>query len=65
MDLKYYTSVLVEEPGAGSPRQYNGVITLQDQDRVVDVMDAVGAAVCLSLGVPREQVRVVHCLRMH
>ena len=65
MDLKYYTSVLVDEPGAGSPRQYNGVITLQDQDRVVDVMDAVGAAVCRSLGVSREQVRVVHCLRMH
>ncbi|MBS1199813.1 MAG: hypothetical protein H6R27_491 [Proteobacteria bacterium] len=65
MDLKYYTSVLVAEPGAASPRQYNGVITLQDPDRAVDIMDAVGAAVCRSLGVPRERVRVVHCLRMH
>ena len=65
MDLKYYASVLVAEPGAASPRQYNGVITLQDPDRAIDIMDAVGAAVCRSLGVPREQVRVVHCLRMH
>ena len=65
MNLKYYATVLVEEPGADSPRQYNGVITLQEPDRAVDVTDAVGTAVCRSLGVPREQVRVVHCLRMH
>jgi hypothetical protein len=65
MDRKYYASVLVAEPGAASPRQYNGVITLQDRERVADVADAVGAAVCRSLGVAREQVRVVHCLRMH
>jgi len=65
MDLKYYASVLVEEPAGASPRQYNGVITLRDEDRASDVVDAVGIAVCRSLGVQREQVRVVHCLRMH
>jgi len=28
-------------------------------------MEAVGAAVCRSLGVERERVRVVHCSRVH
>jgi hypothetical protein len=65
MFLKYYASVLVDEPGVASPRQYNGVVTLEDADRAVDVEDAVGAAVCRSLGVTRERVRVVHCSRIH
>ena len=51
MDLKYYASVLVEEPAGASPRQYNGVITLRDEDGACDVVDAVGIAVCRSLGV--------------
>jgi len=65
MNLKYYTSVLVERPGHPSPRQYNGVITVTEEDSAQDVAEAVGAAVCRSLGVDRDLVRVVHCARIH
>lgn len=65
MDPKYYTSVLVDEPGLESPRQYNGVITMPDDPPAADVEEAVGAAICRSLGVPRELVRVLHCSRIH
>lgn len=65
MNLKFYASVLVDEPGAASPRQYNGVIALQPPEQPADLADAVGAAICRALGVPRDQVRVVHCARMH
>ena len=65
MNLKYYTSVLVERPGHSSPRQYNGVITVTEEDSAQDVAEAVGAAVCRSLGVERDSVRVVHCSRIH
>jgi hypothetical protein len=65
MDLKYYTSVLVDRPGQLPPRQYNGVITVSDDEFAGDVVDAVGAAVCRSLGVSREQVRVLHCSQVH
>jgi hypothetical protein len=30
-----------------------------------DLEEAVGAAICRSLGVPRENVRVLHCARIH
>lgn len=65
MQLKFYTSVLVDRPGHVSPRQYNGVITVTDEESAQDVVEAVGAAVCRSLGVERERVRVVHCSRVH
>jgi len=65
MDFKYYTSVLVAEPGLDSPRQYNGVITMADVPASRDVEEAVGAAICRSLGVPREMVRILHCARIH
>ncbi len=65
MDLKYYTTVLVERPGHSSARQYNGIITVSDDDLARDVREAVGAAVCRSLGVARDQVRVVHCSPIH
>jgi len=65
MDFKYYTSVLVAEPGLDSPRQYNGVITMTDDQTASDVEEAVGTAVCRSLGVPRERVRILHCSRIH
>jgi hypothetical protein len=65
MDFKYYTSVLVAEPGAEAPRQYNGVISMADAPPACDVEELVGAAICRSLGVPREKVRVLHCARIH
>ena len=65
MDFKYYTSVLVAEPGSDSPRQYNGVISMADALSARDVEDAVGAAICRSLGVSRESVRILHCARIH
>lgn len=65
MHLKYYASVLVERPGHPAPRQYHGVITLTDGDLAQDVIEAVGAAVCRSLGVERERVRVVQCSPLH
>ncbi len=65
MQLKYYTSVLVDRPGHESPRQYNGVITVTDEESARDVTEAVGAAVCRSLGIERERVRVVHCSPVH
>ena len=65
MHLKYYTSVLVDRPDHPSPRQYNGVITVTDEECAEDVIEAVGAAVCRSLGVERDRVRVVHCSPVH
>jgi len=65
MDFKYYTSVLVAEPGAESPRQYNGVITMADAPPSCEVEEAVGTAICRSLGVPREMVRILHWARIH
>ena len=65
MQLKFYTSVLVDRPGHVSPRQYNGVITVTDEESAKDVMEAVGVAVCRSLGVERACVRVVHCSPVH
>lgn len=65
MDLKYYTTVLVDRPGHSSARQYNGVITVTDDQLARDVKEAVGAAVCRSLGVAPDQVRVVHCSPIH
>lgn len=65
MHLKYYASVLVDRPGHPFPRQYNGVITVADDETAEDVAEAVGAAVCRSLGVERDRVRVVHCSRLH
>ena len=65
MDLKYYTTVLVDRPGQSSARQYNGVITVTDDELALDVKEAVDAAVCRSLGVAPDQVRVVHCSPIH
>ena len=65
MDFKYYTSVLVAEPGLESPRQYNGVISMADPLSAYDLEEAVGAAICRSLGVSRESVRILHCARIH
>lgn len=65
MDFKYYTSVLVAEPGLEAPRQYNGVISMANAPSATDVEEAVGAAICRSLGVPRENVRILHCARIH
>jgi hypothetical protein len=65
MDLRYYTSVLVDQPGKTLPRRYDGVVSLEHPERHRDVAEVVGDAVGRALGVPREQIRVVQCARMH